>query len=140
MQMKIEPQRLKSTSSVSRAKRRDAGAGSDFSVQEESSEAAEPARLTGLGGPSALGAALLAQEDDTPQRRRRENMNRADDLLERLDEIRMSLLSGSLTKRTLENLAAALSSRRNDENDPGLQETLDAIDLRVAVELAKYHR
>lgn len=138
--MKIETQSLKRAASVARTRRREPEAGGSFAIAEESASATEgPARLTGLGGASALGAALLAQEDDTPERRRRQNLMRADDLLDRLDEIRMSLLSGRLSLRTLENLASALSARRSEDEDPGLRDTLDAIDLRVAVELAKYH-
>ncbi|ANK81649.1 MAG: hypothetical protein TEF_13230 [Rhizobiales bacterium NRL2] len=137
--MKIDTQSLKSAQPVNRTRRREQRAdGGTFAVGE-SPQAGAPAMLTGLGGPSALGAVLLAQEDDTPERRRRQEIRRADDLLDRLDEIRISLLSGSLTRRTLENLASALSARRSDSDDPGLKETLDAIDLRVAVELAKYH-
>lgn len=135
--MKIESRRLSGASPVRKSGNRDQRAGEGFTVATPSAPA-EPAKMTGLGGASAVGAVLLAQEEDTPQSRQRKSVRRADDLLDRLDEIRLSLLSGRIATSKLEALQRALSSRLENSDNPKLQETLDAIDLRVAVELAKY--
>lgn len=136
--MKIESRRLNGAAPVRKAGQRDPRSGESF-VVESPDAPAEPARMTGLGGASAIGAVLLAQEEDTPQSRQRKVVRRADDLLDRLDEIRLSLLSGRIAMDKLEALQHALSSRLESSDNPKLQETIDAIDLRVAVELAKYH-
>lgn len=99
---------------------------------------AEP--LSGLAGPSAIGAVLLAQQDESPEQRQSRYARRADDLLDRLDEIRISLLSGGISIERLKSLQGALSTRRESVEDPVLEQTLQEIDLRVAVELAKYSR
>lgn len=135
--MKIESRRINGTTPARRTANRDQRGGESFQVETPSAPT-ELARLTGLGGASAIGAVLLAQEEDTPQSRQRRSVKRADDLLDRLDEIRVSLLSGRIAMNKLEALQRALSSRLDNSDNPKLQETLDAIDLRVAVELAKY--
>lgn len=136
--MKIESGRVNGTSPIRRRQQRQPEGGDSFQV-EQNPTAGEPARLTGLGGPTALGAVLLAQEEDTPQSRQRKSVRRAEDLLDRLDEIRISLLSGRIAVGKLESLRQLLASRVETTDNAKLQETLEAIDLRVAVELAKYH-
>lgn len=136
--MKIESRRLNGAAPIRKTGNREPRSGESFTV-DSPGVPAEPARMTGLGGPSAIGAVLLAQEEDTPRSRQQKAMKRADDLLDRLDEIRLSLLSGRVALSKLEGLQRALSNRLETSDNPKLQETLDAIDLRVAVELAKYH-
>ncbi|MEC9346167.1 MAG: flagellar assembly protein FliX [Pseudomonadota bacterium] len=136
--MKIERQGINGTSGVSRTRRKDGQAGGSFHV-DESTETHTTTGLTGLSGASALGAALIAQQDDPSAYRRRQNFRRAESMLDRLDEIRVGLLTGRLDRATLERLASSLAESREQESDPAVKETLDAIDLRVAVELAKYH-
>ncbi|WP_417516999.1 flagellar assembly protein FliX [Minwuia sp.] len=136
--MKIESQRLNAAAPVRRTTKRDGREDSAFAL-DSTDAGSEPARLTGLSGASAIGAVLLAQEEDTPAQRQQRRVRRADDLLDRLDEIRLSLLAGRIDTGKLENLKRALTMRLDGTEQPALQETLDAIDLRVAVELAKYH-
>lgn len=135
--MKIERQRVNGATVAGRTRRPDAKGDETFRL-DDAGPAPAPAGLTGLAGTSALGAVLLAQQEEFGERRR-QNFSRAADLLDRLDEIRMALLTGRLQRTTLEKLASALATQRQEENDPAVTETLDAIDLRVAVELAKYH-
>lgn len=136
--MKIERPGINGTTAVGRTRRRDSGSGSTFHVEDQAETHAAGA-LSGLQGASALGAALIAQQDDSGDWRRRQNFRRADEMLERLDEIRIGLLTGRLTRDSLQRLAGTLAQTREQETDPAVAETLDAIDLRVAVELAKYH-
>ncbi len=136
--MKIESRRLNRTSAT-RPKSGSAGnAAAAFNVAPTATNVGTSTPLTGLSGPSAIGAALLAQQEDTPQQRRDRTVRRADDLLDRLDEIRLSLLSGRIDLTRLQNLKNALLTKKEGVDDPKLQETLEAVDLRVAVELAKY--
>jgi hypothetical protein len=69
--------------------------------------------------------------------RRRTAMKRGDNMLDRLDDIRIALLTGSLPRGQLESLRRMATERGDVLNDPQLQSVLDEIELRVAVELAK---
>jgi hypothetical protein len=73
---------------------------------------------------------------DLPERRKAA-MQRGSSMLDRLDDIRIALLTGSLPRGQLENLRRMAKERGETLNDPQLQSVLDEIELRVAVELAK---
>ena len=59
------------------------------------------------------------------------------DILDRLDEIRHGLLSGSLSLAQVTGLANLVRSRRATIADPRLRDVLDEIELRAEVEIAK---
>jgi hypothetical protein len=69
--------------------------------------------------------------------RRKAAVKRGDNMLDRLDDIRIALLTGSLPRGQLESLRRMARERGDVLNDPLLQAVLDEIELRVAVELAK---
>ncbi|RZJ24691.1 MAG: flagellar assembly regulator FliX, partial [Brevundimonas sp.] len=79
--------------------------------------------------------ALQGVEDATERRRRA--VRRGSGLLDRLDELKLALLSGEAGEGALERLTRTLREDRPEDADPGLKAVLDQIDLRVAVELAK---
>ncbi len=58
-------------------------------------------------------------------------------LLERLEDIRLGLLTGAIPRDRLERLAGVLRSKREETGDARLSELLDEIELRAQVELAK---
>lgn len=60
------------------------------------------------------------------------------DTLDQLEQIRTDLLFGAIPKERLINLARMVSERRQRADDPGLNELLNDIELRVRVEIAKY--
>ncbi|MEX0758573.1 MAG: flagellar assembly protein FliX [Tistlia sp.] len=100
-------------------------------------------RAGGVSGSAPLGPvdSLLALQavgerpDGSTQAR-----ERAEDLLDQLDEIRVGLLVGSIPVAELEKLSAAVQRRRAHVEDPRLAELLDEVDLRARVELAKLGR
>lgn len=63
---------------------------------------------------------------------------RGEDILDRLDEIRHDLLMGTLSPSRLEALGRMVKKERVSVADPRIMEVLDEIELRAAVELAKY--
>ncbi|MDF1720737.1 MAG: flagellar assembly protein FliX [Minwuia sp.] len=138
--MKIARKGPTGPTGVSRTPRRASTSAESFQIPAAPGGSAEPAPMTGLSGATAPGAVVLAQVDDAPDRRRQQNAIRASDMLDRLDDLRIGMLSGSLSPKVLEDLSEQLASQREQENDPDAAETLDAIDLRVAVELAKLRR
>jgi hypothetical protein len=62
---------------------------------------------------------------------------RARKLLDHLDEIKIGLVLGAFSKQNLLDLKNLVDSKVEDFEDPGLQEILKEIELRVHVELAK---
>lgn len=105
----------------------------DDTSESESAQAAQGAApLHNVAGIFSL------QEVDDALARAAKGKLRAQDMLDRLDELRLELLAGTLTKDKLLRLAQIVNQRRGEIDDPRLVEILDQIDLRAQVELAKY--
>jgi hypothetical protein len=64
-------------------------------------------------------------------------VQRGNDLLDRLDEIRHGLLLGAIPIERLKALAVMLRAERARAADPRRAAVVDEIELRCAVELAK---
>jgi len=91
--------------------------------------------MSGVAGMSAL-MALQGVEDPTERRRRA--VRRGNGLLDRLEDLKMALLSGQDGSVALSRLAQDLREERPEtDSDPGLKAVLDQIELRAAVEMAK---
>ncbi|EWY37181.1 hypothetical protein N825_21580 [Skermanella stibiiresistens SB22] len=94
----------------------------------------------GVNGAQATGAVtplLNLQEVEDSTSGPSKAKARAEELLDRLDEIRHALLSGGLPESKLNALQQVAQSHRAEVEDPRLVEILDEIDLRAQVELAK---
>jgi len=90
--------------------------------------------------PSALtdvSALMALQGVETATERRRRALRRGSGLLDRLDELKIALLSGEAGEGALERLGRTLREDRPEDPDPVLTGLLEQIDLRAAVELAK---
>ena len=99
------------------------------------SAATSASSVSSLAGVSAL-MALQGVEDPTERRRRA--IRRGNGLLDRLDELKMDMLSGKDGAGALARLAQDLRQERPEgDSDSGLQSVLDQIELRAAVEMAK---
>lgn len=88
----------------------------------------------------AMVDALLAvqgAEDPTARAARRRVRERAENVLDELDKLRMAMLSGNLTVGHMIDIADVVASHREKVNDPALTALMDEIDLRAQVELAK---
>lgn len=115
------------------------GGASGFSLGQTSG-AATPAAAASVAATSSMAgvSALMAlQEVEGPLERRRRAVRRGGGLLDRLDELKMALLSGEPGGPALERLARVLREERPDDSDAELTALLDQIDLRAQVELAK---
>ena len=117
------------------------GSGGSFSLG--SAPAARGA--AGLSGPASLAAvdALLALQetpaaDDALNAPKRQAIRRAEDMLDILDEIKLSLLAGQLPKSKLSRLLSVVERQQGAFSDPRLKDVLDQIELRARVELAKF--
>jgi hypothetical protein len=107
-----------------------------FAVTEQ--QAPQPQGSTSalrmVGGIDAL-IALQGVED--PAERRRRSVKGGRNALDVLDELKVSLLGGELDRSTLLRLKSAAAELKAPSGDPGLDDVLAQIDLRVEVELAK---
>jgi hypothetical protein len=120
----------------STATRRDdktAGSGA-FAEVLGSEPAVAPATASPIG---SLGALFALQEVADPTAQRRKAVARATRLLDRLGDLQLGLLDGAIDPQSLADLASTARAAREATNDPDLQQILDEIELRAAVELAK---
>lgn len=96
------------------------------------------APVTGSASVGSVDSLLSLQEVGDAASGRSNGLQRASDLLEHLDEIRYGLLVGGLSRSSLLDLARSVRQQRAMIGDPRLAVILDEIELRAAVELAKY--
>jgi len=85
--------------------------------------------------------ALLALQEvsDDPGGRNR-GRRYGDELLDHLDGLHLSLLSGRMSLDALERLSIMVAAKRGQVDDPRLAQILAEIEIRAAVELAKLGR
>jgi len=157
MTMKVEgPRRGAPAGSRPRAVRRETGAGVDFERAlrgflgddggPTSGAASESASVDATAPGNALEGLLAVQETSTEQdatsrqRRQTQGLRQGEDMLDRLEEIRLGLLLGAIPKERLMDLARLVRTRREQAPDRQLDALLDEIELRAEVELTKLAR
>ena len=80
---------------------------------------------------------MALQEVGGPLERRRRAVRRADTILEALEGLKLDLLEGILSPGALHGLTRAVREQRSLTDDPKLEDLLDQVETRAAVELAK---
>jgi hypothetical protein len=135
--MKISGPSGSSSTSAARGAGRAAAGGFSLSAAEEAAEAADAQRMAGLDGVMTVSALLALQGVEDPTQRRKRAMGRASRLLDMLDDLKVAMLEGRASPATLDNLARAVREQRETTDDPGLNDVLNQIETRAAVELAK---
>lgn len=103
----------------------------DVGTASETRSAAPPRASSGID-------ALLAMQgvEDSVERRKR-SVARGRTALDVLDDLKMGLLAGSFDSGTVARLRSAAADLKTSSGDPGLDQLLSEIELRVEVELAK---
>lgn len=140
--MKINgPQKTGGASKTDKAKSKNTGDGTFKTMLDSGgADASESASSVGLSaGVTAIDSLLAAQasEDPTERQARKRMIKRADSLLDKLDEIRMGLLTGTISVGKMLDIANVIANHRERIADPELTALLDEIDLRAQIELAK---
>ena len=95
---------------------------------------------TGLSvGISSLDVMLATQSVDNSLegKAKKQAQKRASSILDRLDQLRLAIMSGNVTIGHMISIADVVASHRENITDPELTAILDEIDLRAQVELAK---
>jgi hypothetical protein len=140
--MKIDPTGIRPTTARKVGGSANAGS-SDFAKNlTESDTASGGGRAAASANLNPLAGLLSVQETEEPleKRSRKRATQRADTILDELEEIRVGLLMGSIPMAKLEQLAQLVRAKRDQFDDPKLQSILDDIELRAAVEIAKLSR
>ena len=133
------PGGIRPPSTIRRTTKTSATEGTSFAKHLDESNESDAAQATQSANPlNQVAGVLSLQEVDDALARASKGKLRAQDILDRLDDLRLELLSGTLTREKLLRLAQIVNSRRLEVTDPRLAEVLAEIDLRAQVELAKY--
>lgn len=113
--------------------------GSDFSKFLDGDGGKGVEGPSGMAQTQIVGAVLGAQEvgDSTSERSNGKARQRAEEMLERLEELRTGIVTGRVSRGRLMELAQMARSRREAGADPKLLEIVGEIELRAEVELAK---
>ncbi len=136
--MKISgPSSVRPSAPARRGGKSAASSSETFSVGgvERDATAAAVSDSSPLADVSAL-LALQEVTDATDGRAR--GLIRGRDLLRILEQVRLSLLSGTMPESQLARLLRLVKQRREAVSDLRLEEILREIELRAAVELAKF--
>lgn len=121
--------------------RRTQGTGaSGFSSMISQHDTVENQGVTGTAPASSLDALLALQQIDGDRPGRKQARQRGDHLLRGLEKLRDDLLIGQISPTTLQQMQNLLGQHISGWTDPNLQEVIAEIELRVAVELAKWAR
>jgi hypothetical protein len=134
--MEINGPRRIDSANVRRVSKGAGGASSAFSLAD-AGETRGAAVSSGPGPIGALDSILMLQGLDDSTDGRSKGVKHGEDLLDMLDQLRDGLLAGGVPRTTLNRLAAAVTRRHDQFNDPKLQSVLDEIELRAHVEIAK---
>lgn len=111
------------------------GSFSDFLVDKSQGSQNTSATQSITAADSLL--AVQAGGDPGEKSARQRMAHRADRILNQLERIRMSMLTGTLTVGDMIDIADMVARHREKVNDPELTAILDEIDLRAQIELAK---
>ncbi len=126
------------TSAATSRPAREAEGGFAPSAAGESGPAAAAERASGLAATTSLDVLLALQETLTPHEKRRRATKRGHGILDALDQLKLAALDADgIESGVLQRLQEAVRSARDGTEDPNLEEVLDQIELRAAVELAK---
>lgn len=114
------------------------GEGFSLGKSGDAQKSAGPAQASAAFGAMGVDALLALQaEDDVLTGRRRRQIKRSNDILDALDDIKVSVLSGEIDDEALLRLQSLISHHREDTEDQNLQGVLNEIETRAFVELAK---
>jgi hypothetical protein len=131
------------TSDINKKKNADgvsSGDGTFKSLMAEGSSGSEQSSAPSTTGSIASVDALLmvqATEDPAQQKTQKRMRERANGILQELNQLKVALLSGNVTIGHAISIADVVASHREKITDPELSTLLDEIDLRAQIELAK---
>lgn len=135
----INVSEINKTKELNTAKAAKKTGGENFSSYLQKPAASSSAQVSAMSNINVADAVLAAQMiNDEEEREIRKNLvKRGNSLLEKLEEIRVALLDGSISMNKLIEISRFVKERRFNTQDQRLSEIIAEIELRVEVELAK---
>lgn len=132
------PRPLSTTAPARKKGKARSTSGTSFSEHLDESEGTSSTSGTGTIG--SISGVLNLQEVEDALTGEAKGKLRAEDLLDKLDEMRVDILSGALSTAKLQRLSQIVNEQKEEISDPKLNAVLEEIDLRAQVELAKFMR
>jgi class II flagellar assembly regulator FliX len=121
------------------AARADASGGPSFAEHVDARPSASLS-LSPAAPLAALNGVLAVQEVPDASAERHRAIRRGDSILDELRKLQVGLVDGWVSEGMLQRLTRLLEAARPGVGDARLDEVLDDIELRAAVELAKLRR
>lgn len=118
------------------ASARRAGATGGFNISDAETPANTPA-ASALRSVASLDGLMALQGIESPAERKKRAVAKGRKALDVLDALKLGMLDGNLDQSTVARLKVVAEGLTEESGDPGLDEVLGEIDLRVAVEIAK---
>ena len=125
---------------ASRSGRRSTAAGGGGFARALAEGPSQPTAPAGTTSVQTVNALLALQEVSDSTEGRKRARRRAENLLDRLEELRLAIALGEIPVARLEELARVLGQRPAAADDPELAQIINEIEIRAAVELAKRGR
>lgn len=113
------------------------GSFADLLGTSDTDGAASASAATSIASTSSLSNLLSLQEIQEDGQSKRKAIQQGNDMLDSLDRLRHSILTGSVPIHVLRNLNSQLSAKKQYITDQRLLDIIDDIELRASVELAK---
>jgi len=135
--MKIDPTARPHTSPTRRTGKARRSTGPSEFASQLSGPPGETAPATGAAGPAAVNTMIAVQEVADATSGAARAKAKAEAMLDGLDELRMGMLAGRLSRERLDGLVRLAHGAREPNLDSRLGAVLDEIELRAKVELAK---
>lgn len=132
--MRIQAPNAAALGRETQAPKRAAGGTFQIDSADHARSGGPVATLRTIAGIDAL-VALQGVEDSTERRRRAVARGRA--ALDALDDLKLGLLAGAIGLPQLNRLRALAGELQDSSGEPGLDDLLSRIGLRVEVEIAK---
>lgn len=132
---------LKGYGNIKKKLKANSSSGTAFAdVLSAASNSDGPAAVSSVSATASVGSLLSLQEVSDEDIARKKTIEHGQNLIKSLEALRQSLLMGSVPLHVLQSLEGRLKQQREMTIDPELHAIMDDIELRAAVELAKYER
>ena len=116
--------------------------GEAFQVSAQVVSVQQKSKVASVFSTVPLASVLALQGDETeqPVEKRKRQARRGLMMVDGLERLKVSLLSGAISPRDLDYLEGLLVEKREQDLPSDVNDLLNAVDVRVAVELAKQGR
>lgn len=128
------------SSKVKKTDKKSDGGSFGSQVSSASEGTAPPTGATDVNMVAPVNNLFMIQEMNDEQPSNSKAYSSGITTLDYLEDIRLGLLTGKMPEDAIRKLETKIKSWRESTNDPKLNEILDEIELRAAVEIAKLRK